>query len=133
LDGFPRTVVQAEKLDEMLDKRNEKLDQAVELKIDDSLLVNRITGRLFHIPSGRSYHTQFRPPKVAGKDDVTGEPLVQRADDNVHTLKKRLEAYHQQTQPVADYYEKKGILKVVDASQKPAAVWSALLAIFESK
>ncbi|KAJ2357030.1 adenylate kinase, partial [Coemansia sp. RSA 2611] len=86
LDGFPRTVVQAEKLDEMLDSRKQSLDHAVELVIDDSLLVARITGRLIHPQSGRSYHRVFNPPKKDMKDDVTGEPLIQRSDDNEETL-----------------------------------------------
>ncbi|KAJ1851566.1 adenylate kinase [Coemansia sp. RSA 2703] len=133
LDGFPRTVVQAEKLDEMLESRKQGLDHAVELVIDDSLLVARITGRLVHPASGRSYHKVFNPPKKAMTDDITGEPLVQRSDDNEATLGKRLATYHKQTAPVAAYYEKKGILRKVDAAQKPAAVWHTLLAIFASK
>ncbi|KAJ2158810.1 adenylate kinase [Coemansia sp. RSA 552] len=130
LDGFPRTVVQAEKLDEMLDNRHQSLDHAVELVIDDSLLVARITGRLIHPASGRSYHKIFNPPKKPLTDDITGEPLIQRSDDNEETLVKRLGTYHKQTAPVAAYYARKGILKKVDAAQKPAAVWDTLLAIF---
>ena len=130
LDGFPRTVPQAEKLDAMLDKKHQKLDTAVELVIDDSLLVSRITGRLIHPQSGRSYHREFNPPKVEGKDDITGEPLVQRADDNAATLINRLNAYHKQTVPVAEYYKAKGIWKGVDAAQSPEAVWANLEAIF---
>ncbi|KAI8909441.1 adenylate kinase-domain-containing protein [Powellomyces hirtus] len=130
LDGFPRTVVQAEKLDEMLEKRRKPLQAAVELEIDDSLLVSRITGRLIHAASGRSYHKTFNPPKVPGKDDITGEPLMQRSDDNAETLVKRLESYHKQTQPVADYYKRKGIWYGVDAAQSPEAVWANLSAIF---
>ncbi|KAI7825954.1 adenylate kinase-domain-containing protein [Kickxella alabastrina] len=133
LDGFPRTVVQAEKLDEMLDGRNQNLDHAVELLIDDSLLVARITGRLVHPASGRSYHKIFSPPKTVMTDDITGEPLIQRSDDNEATLVKRLETYHKQTAPVAEYYAKRGILRKVDAAQKPAAVWQTLLAIFAAK
>ncbi|KND02546.1 adenylate kinase 1 [Spizellomyces punctatus DAOM BR117] len=131
LDGFPRTVVQAEKLDEMLEARSKPLQAAVELQIDDSLLVSRITGRLIHPASGRSYHLKFNPPKVPGKDDITGEPLIQRSDDNAATLVKRLESYHQQTQPVADYYKRKGIWYGVDAAQSPTAVWASLSAIFQ--
>ncbi|KAJ3042330.1 adenylate kinase [Rhizophlyctis rosea] len=130
LDGFPRTVVQAEKLDQMLDGKKQKLATAVELVIDDSLLVSRITGRLIHPASGRSYHKEFQPPKVPGKDDITGEPLIQRSDDNAQTLVKRLESYHKSTAPVAEYYKKKGIWKGVDASQPPEAVWANLSAIF---
>ncbi|KAJ1797308.1 adenylate kinase [Coemansia sp. RSA 2399] len=130
LDGFPRTVVQAEKLDEMLETRKQGLDHAVELVIDDSLLVARITGRLVHPASGRSYHKIFSPPKAPMTDDITGEPLIQRSDDNEATLGKRLQTYHKQTAPVAAYYQRKGILSKVDAAQKPAAVWHTLLAIF---
>ncbi|PIA18586.1 adenylate kinase [Coemansia reversa NRRL 1564] len=130
LDGFPRTVVQAEKLDEMLDARRQSLDHAVELVIDDSLLVARITGRLIHSASGRSYHKLFNPPKKSMTDDITGEPLIQRSDDNEETLSKRLATYHKQTAPVAAYYARRGILRKVDAAQKPAAVWDTLLAIF---
>ncbi|KAJ3082483.1 Adenylate kinase 2, mitochondrial [Quaeritorhiza haematococci] len=132
LDGFPRTVPQAEKLDEMLDRKGQKLDHAVELLIEDQLLVTRITGRLIHPGSGRSYHKVFSPPKVEGKDDITGEPLIQRADDNETTLRKRLDAYHKQTAPVAQYYKQKGIWKGVDAAQSPEAVWANLSAIFSA-
>jgi adenylate kinase len=130
LDGFPRTVLQAEKLDDMLEKDKKKLDHAVELVIDDNLLVSRITGRLIHQSSGRTYHQTFNPPKVPGKDDVSGEPLIQRPDDNAEILKKRLITYHQQTAPVVDYYKKKGIWSGIDASQSPSVVWKSLLAIF---
>ncbi|KAJ2350619.1 adenylate kinase [Coemansia erecta] len=133
LDGFPRTVVQAEKLDEMLDKSKRGLDHAVELVIDDSLLVARITGRLVHPASGRSYHKVFNPPKKEMTDDQTGEPLIQRSDDNADTLVKRLATYHRQTAPVAAYYKDRGILKQVDAAQSPTAVWHTLLAIFAGK
>jgi adenylate kinase len=130
LDGFPRTVIQAEKLDSMLENKKQNLDTVVELSIDDNLLVSRITGRLIHVASGRSYHKEFAPPKVDMKDDVTGEPLVQRSDDNAEALKKRLVTYHKQTVPVVDYYKKKGLWSQVDAAQDPKLVWSSLLAIF---
>lgn len=131
LDGFPRTVVQAERLDQMLEEKKKPLQHAVELKIDDGLLVSRITGRLVHPASGRSYHKIFNPPKENMKDDVTGEPLVQRSDDNAEALKKRLVTYHQQTSPVVGYYQKTGIWKGIDASQKPGQVWKQLLGVFE--
>jgi len=130
LDGFPRTVVQAERLDSMLEERKQKLQHAVELQIDDGLLVSRITGRLIHPASGRSYHKIFNPPKEEMKDDITGEPLVQRSDDNADALKKRLVTYHQQTAPVVDYYKKTGIWKGIDASQEPGQVWKQLLGVF---
>ncbi|KAJ3100093.1 adenylate kinase [Phlyctochytrium bullatum] len=131
LDGFPRTVVQAEKLDQMLDSKKQKLDAAVELQIDDALLVARITGRLIHPASGRSYHKLFNPPKKPMTDDITGEPLIQRSDDNADTLRKRLDSYHKQTVPVVGYYKQKGIWHGVDASQNPEVVWASLSAIFD--
>ena len=130
LDGFPRTVAQAERLDDMLQEKSQKLQHAVELQIDDALLVSRITGRLIHPASGRSYHRVFNPPKEAMKDDVTGEPLIQRSDDNAETLKKRLSSYHEQTAPVVAYYKKTGIWKPIDASQEPGQVWKSLLGVF---
>ncbi|KAI9803520.1 MAG: adenylate kinase [Sarcosagium campestre] len=130
LDGFPRTVPQAERLDSMLTARSEKLQHAVEMQIDDGLLVSRITGRLVHPASGRSYHKTFNPPKKPMTDDVTGEPLIQRSDDNAETLKKRLTTYHDQTSPVVAYYQKTGIWRPIDASQEPGQVWKQLLGVF---
>ncbi|CUM45277.1 Adenylate kinase [Debaryomyces fabryi] len=127
LDGFPRTIPQAEKLDSMLETRKTPLENAVELKIDDELLVARITGRLVHPASGRSYHKLFNPPKKEMIDDVSGEALVQRSDDNEDALKKRLVTYHKQTEPIVDYYRKTGIWSGVDASQKPGKVWDDIL------
>lgn len=131
LDGFPRTVKQAEKLDEMLtaDASAGKLASVIEFKVPDSTLVTRICGRLVHPASGRSYHETFHPPKVAGKDDETGEPLIKRKDDNEETLKKRLGAFHEQTKPVVDYYAKKGLYEPVDANQPAATVQSVIAAI----
>ncbi|GAD97323.1 adenylate kinase, putative [Paecilomyces variotii No. 5] len=133
LDGFPRTVAQAERLDEMLNASKQQLQHAVELQIDDALLVARITGRLVHPASGRSYHKIFNPPKKDMVDDVTGEPLIQRSDDNADTLKKRLATYHAQTSPVVDYYKKTGIWRPIDASQEPDRVWKSLLGVFGEK
>nr|CAD7407201.1 unnamed protein product [Timema cristinae] len=113
LDGFPRTLPQAEKLDHLLEKRNESLDAVIEFSIDDAYLVRRITGRLTHPSSGRSYNEEFHPPKVPMKDDVTGEPLIRRSDDNVDALKKRLETYHKITKPLSDYYSLKGGLNIL--------------------
>lgn len=127
LDGFPRTIPQAEKLDSMLKDRKTPLQKAVELKIEDQLLVDRITGRLVHPASGRSYHKIFNPPKKEMTDDQTGEPLVQRSDDNEDALKKRLGTYHKQTEPIVDYYKKTGIWSGIDASQKPPKVWGDIL------
>ncbi|KAF8431843.1 adenylate kinase [Boletus edulis BED1] len=131
LDGFPRTIPQAEKLDTMLDTRKEKLDNVVELQIDDQLLISRITGRLIHPASGRTYHKEFNPPKKPFTDDVTGEPLIQRSDDNVETLTRRLDTYHKQTGPVVDYYRQKGLWVPIDAAQSPNLVWENMAKIFK--
>jgi adenylate kinase len=114
----------------MLAEEKKPLKHAIELQIDDGLLVSRITGRLIHPASGRTYHKVFNPPKVAMKDDVTGEPLIQRTDDNADTLKKRLGTYHQQTDPVLAYYKNKGIWSGIDASQEPGLVWKSMLNVF---
>ncbi|GAB1603700.1 adenylate kinase 2, mitochondrial-like [Argonauta hians] len=130
LDGFPRNVAQAEALDDLLVKRKTALDSVIEFSLDDSLLVERITGRRIHPASGRSYHIKFNPPKVADIDDVTGDVLIARADDNAEVLKKRLECYHTQTSPLVDYYRKKGIHEAVDASQPPKLVFACIQAAF---
>lgn len=133
LDGFPRTVTQAEKLDGMLQSKKQSIDHAVELQIADQLLISRITGRLVHPASGRSYHKEFNPPKKPMTDDQTGEPLIQRSDDNVEALRKRLNTYHQQTTPVVEYYRKQNKHRPIDASQSPKLVWESLSAIFATK
>ena len=115
----------------MLDARKQKLDAVVEFKIDDSLLIRRITGRLLHKASGRTYHEEFNPPKEHMKDDITGEPLERRADDNVEALAKRLDAYHKQTSPLADYYAGKGLHKAIDASLDQKVVQSQIASIFD--
>lgn len=130
LDGFPRTVVQAEKLDELLQKRESKLDTVIEFGIDDTLLTRRITGRLIHPPSGRSYHEEFHPPAKPMTDDITGDPLIRRSDDNAEALMKRLKAYHEQTQPLVDYYKKKGIHSWIDASLNSAKVFENIKSTF---
>ncbi|DBA76959.1 hypothetical protein WJX77_012504 [Trebouxia sp. C0004] len=105
LDGFPRTVGQAEKLDKMLSHQGHSIDKVLDFEVPDATLVERITGRWIHPGSGRSYHNKFAPPKQEGKDDITGEDLIQRKDDNAETLKKRLEAYHRDTVPVLQHYK----------------------------
>lgn len=130
LDGFPRSVPQAEKLDEMLDKRQTKLDAVIEFGIDDQLLIKRITGRLIHPSSGRSYHEQFAPPKIPMKDDITGEPLIKRSDDNEEALKKRLNTYHTQTAPLVDYYALQGIHYYINAAQSAEKVFKDIDQIF---
>ncbi len=99
-DGFPRTIPQADAMKEA----GVNIDYVVEIDVPDSAIVERMSGRRSHPESGRTYHVKFNPPKVAGKDDVTGEDLVQRDDDKEETVKKRLEVYHDQTKPLVDYY-----------------------------
>jgi len=99
-DGFPRTIAQAD----AMKQAGVRLDAVLEIDVPDSAIVERMGGRRAHLPSGRTYHVVFNPPKVAGIDDVTGEPLVQRADDSEETVKKRLQVYHSQTRPLVDYY-----------------------------
>lgn len=130
LDGFPRTIMQAKKLDKMLEESGKRIDYVFELQIHDELLINRVTGRLIHLPSGRTYHRDFYPPKQPMKDDVTGEPLIQRSDDNIVTLKSRLKAYREQTSPVINYYKSRGIWIGLDATQNPNKVWQSIQSIF---
>lgn len=133
LDGFPRTVPQAEKLDDLLRKRKTSLDAVIEFAIDDSLLVRRITGRLIHQSSGRSYHDEFHPPKVPMRDDITGEPLMRRSDDNVEALKKRLESYHKQTAPLVNYYAHRGLHYKINAAENANKVFANIDSIFLTK
>lgn len=107
LDGFPRTVNQAKILDSLLKKQNVGIDKVINLHIDDELLIKRVTGRLIHPASGRTYNLFFSPPKVAGKDDVTGEALIQRGDDTEEKLRTRLQEFHNKTTPVLQYYQDK--------------------------
>lgn len=107
LDGFPRTVNQAKILDGLLEKQKVGIDRVINLQIDDELLIKRVTGRLIHPASGRTYNIYFNPPKVEGKDDVTGEPLVKRGDDTEDKLRTRLDEFHNKTTPVLKYYSRK--------------------------
>jgi adenylate kinase len=104
LDGFPRTVDQALALDAILAKDGAAIDCVVSLDVADELLIKRITGRLIHPPSGRSYNVYFNPPKEEGKDDLTGEPVVKRGDDTEEKLTTRLHEFHNKTQPVLEHY-----------------------------
>ena len=101
LDGFPRTIPQADAMKEA----GINVDYVLEFDVPDELIVDRIVGRRVHAPSGRVYHVKFNPPKVEGVDDVTGEPLVQRPDDKEETVKKRLEVYHAQTEALVGFYQ----------------------------
>jgi adenylate kinase len=101
-DGFPRTIPQAE----ALRTQGVDLDYVLEIDVPDEEIIKRMSGRRVHTASGRTYHVVFNPPKVAGKDDATGEDLIQREDDKEETVKKRLEVYHSQTKPLVEFYSK---------------------------
>lgn len=99
-DGFPRTITQAE----AMKSAGAVLDFVLEIAVADSEIIERMSGRRVHLASGRTYHVRYNPPKVEGKDDVTGEALIQRDDDREETVKKRLQVYHTQTRPLIEYY-----------------------------
>lgn len=133
LDGFPRTVKQAEMLDTLMQDLKGSIQKVILCEIPDSLIIRRICGRLVHPASGRTYHEEFCPPAVAMRDDVTGDALVRRADDNPETIGKRLETYHEQTAPLIEYYAKKGILVRVDTSGGIDENLTEFLSAIESK
>lgn len=123
LDGFPRNLIQARKLDQYLGEQSTPLNNVLEFQVKDEVLVERISGRMIHQASGRTYHEMFAPPMKAMTDDVTGEPLMKRPDDNPTVLKRRLAIYHEQTSPLIRFYKHKGILRSVDAMQSPENVY----------
>jgi adenylate kinase len=126
LDGFPRNRKQAEKLDEMLQRSGQHIDCVIEIQVDEEAVVRRIGGRRFHLASGRSYHVEFNPPKVANRDDKTGEELVQRDDDNEETVRARLKTYAEQTAPLSDHSRKHNLLKTIDGMGNPKEVYQRL-------
>ena len=127
MDGFPRTVRQAEALDAMLARKNTPLHHVVELQVDDAALVERISGRFTCAKCGQGYHDRFKQPKVADTCDVCGcHEFVRRSDDNAETVRARLEAYHRQTAPLLPYYAANGLLRVVDGMADMDAVSAEL-------
>ena len=116
LDGFPRNKEQAEALDEMLDEINEQIDRVIALEADDEELVERLSGRRQSEATGEIYHIEHNPPPEEGSEEDPG-PFVQRDDDTEEAIRNRLQEYHEQTEPLKDYYEERGILVTVDASQ----------------
>ena len=129
LDGFPRTIPQAEALEAALDKRGEKIDYAINVEVPDENIINRMGGRRACLACGCTYHVQYNPPKEEGICDVCGAKLVLRDDDKPETVKKRLDGYHEQTQPLIDFYKKAGVLKEVDGTQDMDAVFQAITEI----
>merc|ERR1719373_700848 len=128
LDGFPRTLAQAQALDGYLASKNASINLLINLEVPFEVLEERITGRWIHKASGRSYHVKFNPPKEEGKDDVTGEALIQRKDDTAEALKKRLEAYSSSTLPIVDHYSKidSEMIKTIDANKSMEEVWAQI-------
>ena len=127
LDGFPRTELQSQSLDGIL-----KIDIAIYLEVSDESVIKRLSGRRTSPSTGRVYNIYFDKPKVDGKCDETGEPLIQRDDDKPETVRKRLEVFHSTMDAVIAYYENKGLVKKIDGEQSPEAVKAAALKIIKS-
>ena len=129
LDGFPRTIPQAESLDAALAAKGEAIDYAIDVDVPDENIINRMSGRRACVACGATYHIVHIPTKVEGVCDRCGESLILRDDDKPETVKKRLDVYHAQTQPLIDYYTSKNVLKSVDGTQDMEAVFQAIVDI----
>lgn len=129
LDGFPRTIPQAEVLDEKLSELGEKVDYAINVDVPDENIVNRMSGRRSCLSCGATYHIVSIPPKKEGICDVCGSELVLRDDDKPETVQNRLKVYHDQTQPLINFYEKKGVLRSVDGTLPMEEVFTAITKI----
>lgn len=129
LDGFPRTIPQAEALTNALDKLGQKMDFAIDVDVPDENIVKRMSGRRACLECGATYHVVSIPPKKEGICDACGSELVLRDDDKPETVQKRLDVYHEQTQPLIDYYKKAGILKSVDGTQPMEDVFAEIVKI----
>jgi len=122
LDGFPRTIPQAESLDEGMKAHDRDLTAAILIDVADEEVLRRMSGRRVSVKTGRVYHIEFDPPKHEGRCDVDGSRLVQRDDDRAETVKKRLDVYHEQTEPLVSYYEDQGLLRRFDGTRSPTEV-----------
>ena len=129
LDGFPRTIPQAEALENALDAIEQKLDYAIDIDVPDENIINRMSGRRACVGCGATYHVVFNPTKVEGKCDVCGESLILRDDDKPETVKKRLDVYHTQTQPLIDFYSARKVLVEVDGTQSMDKVFEDIMKI----
>ena len=132
LDGFPRNIPQAEALTKALSEANESMDAVVDVDVPDENIMDRMSGRRTCRKCGEGYHTKYNPPKVDGICDVCGGELYIRDDDKPETVKKRLTVYHDQTQPLIDYYTKQGILKSVNGTQMMEKVFADIVKILDS-
>jgi adenylate kinase len=126
LDGFPRTIPQAQALDELLDDMGKPLDKVVSISADDEIIVARLSGRIGCTKCGEIYHARNKPPKREGLCDKCDGPLFVRQDDRPEAIRQRLAIFHEQTSPVIDYYEKKGLLQRVDGRQDPETVFKVI-------
>ena len=131
LDGFPRTIAQAESLKASLEEKGQKIDYAINIDVPDSAIVERMSGRRSCPKCGASFHVKFNPPKAEGKCDLCGEALIQRDDDRPETVAKRLEVYHEQTKPLVDYYDRERILKTVDGTKTTGEVFAAIAEVLK--
>ncbi len=131
LDGFPRTIPQAEVLDQELKKLGEKVDYAIDVDVPDENIIHRMSGRRACLKCGATYHTEYLKPAKDGICDKCGSELVLRDDDKPETVKKRLTVYHEQTQPLIDYYKKAEILHSVDGTKEPDEVFEAIVEILK--
>ena len=129
LDGFPRTIPQAEALEAALNAIEQKLDYAIDIDVPDENIINRMSGRRACVGCGATYHVLFNPTKVEGKCDVCGESLILRDDDKPETVKKRLDVYHTQTQPLIDFYTERKVLVEVDGTQSMDKVFDDIMKI----
>lgn len=129
LDGFPRTIPQADALKNALEKIGQTMDAAIDVDVPDENIVNRMSGRRACVGCGATYHIKFNPTKVADVCDVCGEKLILREDDKPETVQNRLKVYHEQTQPLIEYYNAEGILKSVDGTKNMNDVFSDILTI----
>ncbi|MCI6552307.1 MAG: adenylate kinase [Lachnospiraceae bacterium] len=132
LDGFPRTIPQAEVLDKALADRGEQIDFAIDVDVPDENIVRRMSGRRACPACGATYHTEHIPPKTEGICDRCGKELVLREDDKPETVSKRLKVYHEQTQPLIDFYSAKGVLRTVDGTQPMEKVFDSIAEILEA-
>lgn len=129
LDGFPRTIPQADVLDQELTKLGDKVDYAINVDVPDENIIHRMSGRRACLKCGATYHIEHIPPKKEGICDKCGSELVQREDDKPETVKNRLSVYHEQTQPLIEYYTRKNILKTVDGTRDMKDVFSDIITI----
>ena len=132
LDGFPRTIPQAEALTKALAEKDEVLDHAINIEIPDQNIIERMGGRRACVACGATYHIVNIPPQIEGKCDKCGAELILRDDDKPETVRKRLEVYHDQTQPLIDYYGNEGVLKEVDGTVDMADVFAAICKILDA-